>query len=150
MESFGAEEMFVLRADGTVDAATPEGAGDPPPVWIEDVQRAIEGRERCSLALDEQGLTLEAVRLVSFDARGANSKILVLVRERPPWMQSCSLTTRQREVGDYAAGGATVNEIARHLDISLHTVRSHLKAVYKQLGVCNRVELARALSLMPA
>lgn len=149
MESFGAEEMFVLRADGTVDAATPEGAGDPPPVWIDAVQREMRGRDRCSLAIDELALTLEAVRLVSLDASGPSSKILVMVRHRPPWMVTCSLTDRQREVGDYAAGGATVNEIAQHLEISLHTVRSHLKAVYRQLGVCNRVELARALSLMP-
>ena len=31
------------------------------------------------------------------------------------------------------------------LDISEHTVRTHLKRVYRHLGVANRVELARAL-----
>lgn len=55
------------------------------------------------------------------------------------------LTVRQRDVASLAATGATVTEIASALDISEHTVRTHLKRVYRHLGVANRVELARAL-----
>jgi LuxR family maltose regulon positive regulatory protein len=43
--------------------------------------------------------------------------------------------------------------IARHLVVSLHTVRTHTKNVYAKLGVNNRraaVRRARELGLLPA
>ncbi len=148
MENFAAEELYVLQADGSVDVSTWSGARPTPP-WVDRVLAALEGEERCQLTLEDEGLSLQAWRLVApGEAPSADGKILVLVRRRPAWMQGCTLTARQREISEYAAGGATVNEIASHLEISLHTVRSHLKAVYRALGVCNRVELARALTLM--
>jgi DNA-binding CsgD family transcriptional regulator len=55
------------------------------------------------------------------------------------------LTPAQREVARSAARGATVNEIAKHLNRSPETIRSHLRAVYERLDVASRVELAAAL-----
>ena len=55
------------------------------------------------------------------------------------------LTPRQFEIAEYAAAGATATEIARLLDISAHTVRQHLKEVYRRLEVGSRVELSRIL-----
>lgn len=47
-------------------------------------------------------------------------------------------------VGAEAGVDATVEDIARHLDISPNTVNSklHLKAAYKHLAVNSRIELA--------
>jgi DNA-binding CsgD family transcriptional regulator len=59
------------------------------------------------------------------------------------------LSDRQIAVAEYAAAGATVDEIARALGISSHTVKTHLKTVYERLGVASRVELAEVLSQSP-
>lgn len=55
------------------------------------------------------------------------------------------LSPRQYEVAEYAAAGATASEISELLQISVHTVRQHLKEAYRRLQVGNRVELSHAL-----
>ena len=56
------------------------------------------------------------------------------------------LSTREREIVNSLANGATAKEIAIELSISFHTVRSHIRNVYAKLGICNRVELMRWFS----
>jgi DNA-binding NarL/FixJ family response regulator len=48
------------------------------------------------------------------------------------------LTRREREVVDHVALGATNRQIARSLGISEATVRKHLEAVFRKLGVSTR------------
>ena len=55
------------------------------------------------------------------------------------------LSPRQYEIAEYAAAGATASEISGLLEISVHTVRQHLKEAYRRLQVGNRVELSHAL-----
>ena len=58
------------------------------------------------------------------------------------------LTDREWEVLDLLASGAGTDEIARTLVLSTETVRSHLKNMYRKLGVRSReqaVEAARRL-----
>lgn len=55
------------------------------------------------------------------------------------------LTTREGEIAALAAEGFSVVTIAHRLGIAESTVSSHLKRVYKKLGVCSRVELAARL-----
>jgi DNA-binding CsgD family transcriptional regulator/GAF domain-containing protein len=54
-----------------------------------------------------------------------------------------SLTAREREVARLAIKGLHDAEIAELLALSPHTVKHHLKAVYRKLGVRSRVGLAR-------
>ncbi len=56
------------------------------------------------------------------------------------------LTPREREVLEHFAAFPRVREIATRLDISPHTVRSHLKAVYRKLEVSSQTELLRLLA----
>lgn len=61
------------------------------------------------------------------------------------------LTDRQREVLRLLAGGKTNKQISRELELSEGTVKVHLYAVYRVLGVANRTEaalLARRLNLV--
>lgn len=61
------------------------------------------------------------------------------------------LTERQREVLRLLADGKTNKQICRELDLSEGTVKAHLNAVYRMLGVANRTEaalLARRLNLV--
>jgi len=50
------------------------------------------------------------------------------------------LTPRERELLAALAGGLTNQQIAAQLDISLNTVKFHLKNLYDKLGVGNRAQ----------
>jgi DNA-binding NarL/FixJ family response regulator len=54
------------------------------------------------------------------------------------------LTDREWEVLDLLASGAGTEDIARTLVLSTETVRSHLKNLYRKLGVRSRDEAAEA------
>jgi DNA-binding CsgD family transcriptional regulator len=73
-----------------------------------------------------------------------------LVRFRPAdpiiVSRSAVLTRAQRAVAEYASAGATVDEIARALDTTPNTIRTHLREIYRRLEVATRAELAQALA----
>ncbi|MBF0372999.1 MAG: response regulator transcription factor, partial [Alphaproteobacteria bacterium] len=50
------------------------------------------------------------------------------------------LTPRERELLSALAGGLTNQQMAGQLDISLNTVKFHLKNLYDKLGVSNRAQ----------
>ena len=52
-----------------------------------------------------------------------------------------SLSPREQEILGEVLSGKRVTDIARTLSISRHTVRNHLKAIYRKLGVHSQVEL---------
>jgi len=56
------------------------------------------------------------------------------------------LTDREWEVVDLVCSGATTDDIARALVLSTETVRSHLKRIYRKLGVRSRAEAVRAVA----
>jgi PAS domain S-box-containing protein len=57
------------------------------------------------------------------------------------------LTSRQKEVLALMVLGRNSSEIAEELGVSIHTVRSHVQAVFKALKVSTRVEaVSRAIS----
>jgi DNA-binding NarL/FixJ family response regulator len=55
------------------------------------------------------------------------------------------LSGRQREILDLLGEGLTNAQIARHLYLTESTIKQHLSAVYKALGVSNRTEAAKLL-----
>jgi LuxR family maltose regulon positive regulatory protein len=62
------------------------------------------------------------------------------------------LSDREKEVLKFIAQGATNQEIAQELILSLHTVKSHARHIYGKLGVKNRTEAvarARLIGLLP-
>ena len=58
------------------------------------------------------------------------------------------LTEREQGVALAVARGATNKEVARQLDITERTVKAHLSAIFKKLGVRDRLQLI--LKLAPA
>lgn len=52
------------------------------------------------------------------------------------------LTPREAEVVQLLTDGMSTREISQKLDLSEHTIRNYLSAIYDKLGVSSRVELA--------
>ncbi len=59
-------------------------------------------------------------------------------------LENASLTRRQKEVAQLASQGYNDEEIAEALNISIFTVKFHLKKAFKKLNIHKRVELILA------
>ncbi len=55
------------------------------------------------------------------------------------------LSKREREIVETLLGEGSVTGVATNLHISLHTVRNHLKSIFRKLGVHSQVELVTKL-----
>jgi DNA-binding CsgD family transcriptional regulator len=67
-------------------------------------------------------------------------------------IRSLGLTRRECEILELLASGQSIKEMARTLDISPNTVKTHVARVYEKLEVQRRVpaiEKARSLALIP-
>ena len=53
-----------------------------------------------------------------------------------------SLSDREREILQRLARGSTNSDIAQALEISLFTVKNHLKRIFRKIGVTNRTQAA--------
>ena len=51
------------------------------------------------------------------------------------------LTDRERDVFVLLAGARTVDDIARRLEISENTVKTHIKRIYKKMGVHSKQDV---------
>lgn len=56
-----------------------------------------------------------------------------------------ALSTREREIAELIAQGMSAKEVAVPLKVSPHTVRNHLKAIYRKLGIRSARGLAALL-----
>jgi DNA-binding NarL/FixJ family response regulator len=154
-----AATFFTFGTDGEIRSSHSRGPDVParetwPPSSDDDVQLPIRDGERLvagvmlwralgSPVWDAGRLRLAAalqplIELAYVSAvRGA-----VSVDARLP----ATLTRRQRQVARMLTVGATNAEIARALDISANTAKSHTRAALAKLGVASRRELVRALT----
>ena len=87
----------------------------------------------------------QLVRALAVAARGelvAPRELLryVLTKEHPGDLDT--LSVRQREILGYVVEGLSNAEIGRRLYLSESTIKQHLRAAYKLLGVSNRTEAA--------
>jgi len=63
-----------------------------------------------------------------------------------PAGQRTDLTTRELEIVRLLLSNGRVSSIAERLSLSPHTVRNHLRSIFKKLGVHSQVELIRELT----
>ena len=109
--------------------------------WIEPVLRrdpelAQAHRSLLAPALPAPALPAPALRHDQAPApRSAPDQAAVLLVE--------PLTDRERDVLRHASGLLRTAEIASELDISIHTVKTHLKNVYRKLATTRRGEAVR-------
>lgn len=98
----------------------------PKPLTLEEKLRAIAAVVNDLPVADEAPTSFAMARAHMTQARAAVGN---------------GLSTREREVVDLLANGARVVSIARQLQLSPHTVRNHLKSVFRKLNVRGQHEL---------
>jgi DNA-binding NarL/FixJ family response regulator len=87
----------------------------------------------------------QLVRALAVAARGelvAPRELLRYVLTRDHSGDLAALSVRQREILGYVVEGLSNAEIGRRLYLSESTIKQHLRAAYKLLGVSNRTEAA--------
>jgi len=103
----------------------------------ETVSRWIEALDILRDALPDFGDAGEGPRPRSVLEPSAD----VMPSVRPRMGRDRRLSLREREVVQLLSQGRSVSVIARSLSISPHTVRNHLKAIFRKVGVHSQVEL---------
>ena len=99
---------------------------------LRSVRRALETRKAARM--------LDSLRSVLGDV-GTIAQIARRASNPTNGHASDSLTPREREIVGALSSGQRVGAIATRLGVSEHTVRNHLKAVYRKLDVHSQVEL---------
>jgi len=87
----------------------------------------------------------QLVRALAAAARGelvAPRELLRYVLTKEQSGDLAALSVRQREILGYVVEGLSNAEIGRRLYLSESTIKQHLRAAYKLLGVSNRTEAA--------
>ena len=90
----------------------------------------------------------QLVRALTVAAKGelvAPRELLRYVLTKDHSGDLAALSVRQREILGYVVEGLSNAEIGRRLYLSESTIKQHLRAAYKLLGVSNRTEAAKTM-----
>jgi DNA-binding CsgD family transcriptional regulator len=114
--------------------------------WLRRQRRRREARDE----LRSASQLFDACGMEAFASR-ARAELLTAGEHapRPSVEPEDVLTPQEAQVARLAGAGATNQEIAARLFISVNTVDYHLRKVYRKLGVSSRVRLAGALNPPP-
>lgn len=105
---------------------------------VDAVEEALEGG--APMSRDVARKLVEHVRRGEEDASAADDP------------RATALTDRERAVLEAFATGERYEDVARSLDMSVNTVRSHVRSIYDKLDVTSKTEavvLAKRLGLLP-
>lgn len=163
-----------LRNDATQRSISaesyPEAAADDPSseeniLYLDDAadRRDVVAEERLDKAIN-----LTATALIEVSAAGVTPRVVRIyidalqelralraaktARPEPVAPTRAALpplTPRQRAVADLIVKGATTGEIANALDLAPGTVKIHLAAIYRLLGVGSRADAVARLTASP-
>jgi DNA-binding CsgD family transcriptional regulator len=64
--------------------------------------------------------------------------------------QDLELSAREAEIAILLSSGFDVDQVARRLQISVHTVRTHLKSIFSKTGISSQSGLIRRILMGPA
>jgi DNA-binding CsgD family transcriptional regulator len=100
--------------------------------------------DRTSAADDASPLMLGLARSGAREIEQRIMALMPLVYQSVPsaWKGWQLLTASEREIAELVSAGLTNKQIAATLYCSPYTVDSHLRAVYRKLGVTSRAALA--------
>ncbi len=83
---------------------------------------------------------INALRVILAGGTYMPTGIFAALRESDSGTPAQDLTLRQRRVLELLSTGLSNKQIARALDISEITVKAHVSAIFRKLGVSNRVQ----------
>jgi DNA-binding NarL/FixJ family response regulator len=108
------------------------------------IRAALDAGARGYLLKDaEREELIAGIRLVAAgDSPLAAEAALALAQGKMIARAGGGLTAREREVLGLVAKGCSNKEIARRLEISEKTVKTHLTRVFREIGVFDRVQAA--------
>lgn len=109
-----------------------------------EVWSAAQAQHAALTTLSQADQTLEALEDGPGRVRFAGFRVEARPAERAATLNetyAARLSVREREIVQAMAGGKRVKDIADQFAISTHTVRNHLKAVYRKLNVRSQLEL---------
>ena len=127
------EEILVAAPETKVLILTTFGTSD-------DITRALKsGATGAIMKSATNRELLAAVQSVAQGRRFVSAEIEGILANDPPIPE---LSQRQREILESIARGLTNKEIAAALDISLESVKSHVKVILEKLEASSRTEAA--------
>lgn len=132
------EAVVAVATDGGDDLlavlADPRLGGLRRVVLVPPTSLAIRGGDHGDVLLLPLTVTAERLRRAVTAPRPALRRMQVVVGD------DGSLTVRQQQVLTLVAEGLSNQEVADRLDVGLETVKTHLRTVYRKLGVRSRAE----------
>ena len=127
------EEILAAAPETKVLILTTFGTSD-------DITRALKaGATGAIMKSATNRELLEAVQSVAQGRRFVSAEVEGILANDPPIPE---LSQRQREILESIARGLTNREIATQLDISLESVKSHVKVILEKLEASSRTEAA--------
>ena len=127
------EEILAAAPETKVLILTTFGTSD-------DIARALKaGATGAIMKSATNRELLEAVQSVAQGRRFVSAEVEGILANDPPIPE---LSQRQREILESIARGLTNREIATQLDISLESVKSHVKVILEKLEASSRTEAA--------
>jgi DNA-binding NarL/FixJ family response regulator len=136
----GAQGLSCLQALRRVTPATPivvVSAVDDPRI----MQDVIMGGANAFVPKSASGQVLiNALRVILAGGTYMPAGVLAAMRMAEAGPARDELTLRQRHVLELVATGLSNKRIARALQISEITVKAHVSAIFRKLGVTNRVQ----------
>jgi DNA-binding NarL/FixJ family response regulator len=113
-------------------------------------EQVFEGARQQYEALASYALTLGDVNVPADSRRSPRPSVIpedaLVPEDGSAWER---LSERERQIVRRLAAGNDAKTMARALDISVHTVRNHLKAIYRKLGVRSQLEVVSRFAAAP-
>lgn len=114
------------------------------PVDIDNLKQRVQEAE--ALPEAERLAALGALAAVTFPSLLEELQ----ARRNPPPLNTVhleGLSNRERQISVMLASGNRTQEVAKALDISPHTVRNHLKSIFRKLQIDSQRDLALLVRL---
>lgn len=117
----------------------PNGISDMVEVYVRQRKRIVAG---LSLMRDRAFTLAERLKL-----RASLPLLSLATEELIPCEQQCRLTPKERQIVEMVREGSCNKRIALRLDISLSTVKTHLRNIFAKTNANSRTELLSCLGM---